>query len=130
MSVKAVAMFYGQLGSNMMMRKEFAQATSACIIKFAAERGHLFTEYDLLVAGGYLQGMAKTMGDHVKQVQAYTQNLSPSGSQESKNAHQPGFMGGPPGINPGQIMSHMQTQQILSRIGEIFGAASGSKKKG
>ena len=134
MSVNAVHMFYGKLATDMTMRHAFAQATSACAIKFAAERGYMFTAYDLQLAGETFQGHAKRVGEDVKHLLEHQQNLGAIGRAAAKAvAKGAGRAGQSPShaaaTDATRIMSSMQLDQILGRLGEAFGTHGGIKIK-
>jgi hypothetical protein len=135
-------MFYGKLASDMMLNREFAKATSEFTIKFAAEHGYMFTDHDLLVAGQTMQGFAKQFGNDVKQLHQYHlgtvgkaalravgQAVAQAPAQGAKAA---GRTGNPGGLSPSQansIMSGIEMDRMMSRIGDVIGGMSGTKKK-
>lgn len=125
MSVSAVQMFYQKLASDMMMRNAFAQETTAATIRFAAERGYMFTAHDLQVAGEHMQGFVKRLGDDMKQIVQHQQQMQKSakiGIQAGANA------GKAASGDANQAMANMQFDLILGRLAEVFNVTSGAKK--
>jgi len=127
MSVNSVQMFYSKLASDMMMRNAFAQATGAATIAFAAERGFMFTAYDLQIAGERMRDFAKQLGDDVKQLQSQEERLTvgkAAGQAAGQATRQPVLPLGDISV----IMELMQRNLIHARLGAVFAGASGSKK--
>lgn len=133
MSVSSVHMFYGKLASDMTMRNAFAQATSASVIRFAAERGYMFTPYDLQMAGETLQGHAKRVGEDVKQLMQHQQGLGAVGKAAAravaKGAAQAAGQSPSQAAEANRIMSALQIEHLLGRLGEVFGPHGGAKTK-
>ncbi|MEP6835261.1 MAG: hypothetical protein ABJB74_17880 [Gemmatimonas sp.] len=141
MSVNAVAMFYGKLASDMMLAKEFAHASSVFAIEFAAERGYLFTEYDLQMAGVTMQGHAKRLGDDVKQMLELQQKVglavkgvgSITGQVVGHAASQSTDKSTAVFNALNEVLRHMsnfQVDQVHGRLGEVLGTRGGAKKGG
>lgn len=129
MSVNAVAMFYGKLGSDMLLRKAFAEATSACAIRFAAERGYMFTAYDMQVAGETLQGFAKQFGNDLKQLhQHHMETVGKAAGQAAGGAA--GRSPSQSGIGAGRAMSTIEMERIVGLLGQIVGSRGSKKKSG
>lgn len=140
MSVNGVAMFYGKVATDMMLRNEFAKFMSDSIRTFARERGYFFTEHDLQVSGKYLQGFAKLLENDVKSLQAMQRAAAAAVNAATKVAAKKAIVTPPPpgmgplavppgGMDPAGIMAGMQMDTIYRRLADVFAGMSGSKKK-
>ena len=145
MSVNAVGMFYAKLASDQMLNRTFARATAEFTMKFAAERGYLFTEHDMQIYNDNLHGLAKQFGKDVKQLhEHHVGNVAKAAAQAvGKVAGKAGGKAGAKssGLSPEFVkaamsvagakdaMGNMEMNQILGRIGQIMGSLGAKRQK-